>query len=352
MAINEVEKREIIRRTWNLQATGYVPYTIEIGKPHFATTPYYDDDAAEVLWHKAYHANRGEIVDFDMPNIKPNLGIGTLAAAFGCQLKINDEADPWTTTLIKRECRDKVYELTRPDPEKNPIFKKIRERISSLQERSDMPLRLVNVASPLVTASMIWDYTDFIMALIESPKEVHYLLDLITESTIDFVNVQLESIKNLHTMGHEVLPVPREVGLRISDDTAVLLSPKLYRDFGVQYNGRLAKEFGGIVVHSCGDCKHIIPSMLETPGLRGLDLTLPQNSDWSPLVAAAGTVALSLRHYFWDHEKPDVDPVEYSRKLVDAFGTTGIFIVTSTPGVEQAKKLGDELWSFLGSGEK
>jgi hypothetical protein len=349
MPIDQAAKQEIIRRTWNLEATGSVPYTIEIGQPHFATKEYFEDDGAELAWHANYHANRLGVVDFDMPNIKPNLGIGIIAAAFGCQLRVNDEADPWTKTLINRDCREKVYELSRPDPVSNPIFQRVRERINNLQEPGDMPLRLANVASPLVTASMIWDYTDFMMALLESPKEVHHLLEMITQTTIDYVNVQLETITDLHSMGHEVLCVPREVGLRISDDTAVLLSPKLYREFGVHYNGLLAEAFGGIVVHACGDSKHVIPGMLETPGLKGLDLTMPQNSDWTHLAAAVGQVVLSLRHYYWDHMIPDVDQVAYSQKLIDTFGTTGVFIVTSSPDAEQARNLGQQLWTLLGN---
>jgi hypothetical protein len=332
-----------------MKPSGVVPYTIEIGQPHFATKAFFDNDAAELEWHENYHRQRQGVIDFDMPNIKPNMGIGTIAAAFGCPLRVNNEADPWTDTLIDAKCREKVYALQPPDPASNPIFARVRERLTYLQQHSSMPLRVANVASPLVTASMIWDYTDFMMSLLTSPKEVHYLLDMITQATIDYVNLQLDTITNLHSMGHEVLCVPREVGLRVSDDTAALLSPDLYREFGVHYNGKLAEAFGGVVVHSCGDCSRIVPAMLETPGLKGLDLTMPQNSDWSALERAAGTVALSLRHYFWDHGERAVDPVDYTRKLIDAFGTTGVFIVTSTPDADQARELGKELWTTLGA---
>ena len=347
MLLDNQTKKDIIRRTWNLEPTGSVPYTIEIGEPHFATHPYFEDDAAELAWHEKYLDQRKGVIDYDMPNIKPNLGIGTIAAAFGCLLQVNNEADPWTTTLINAHCREKVYDLSPPDPTDNRVFKRVVERINYLQQHSTMPLRLVNVASPLVTASMIWDYTDFMIALMEKPKAVHHLMEMITQATIDYVNLQLALITDLYSMGHEVLRVPRNIGLRISDDTAALLSPQLYREFGVHYNSRLAKAFGGIVVHSCGDCRHIIPAMLETPGLRGLDLTMPQNSDWSPLMRAAGKVVLGLRHYYWDHDTPDVDAVAYTKKLVDAFGTTGIFIVTSTPDAARARKLGKQLWAML-----
>ncbi len=348
MSLTTAEKLEIIGKTWNRESTGVVPYTIEIGSPHFATTEYFDDDAAELAWHETYHDTRQGVIDFDMPNIKPNLGIGTIAAAFGCPLRVNDEADPWTETLINAQCREKVYDLQPPDPQSNPIFARVRERLNYLQHRGTMPLRLVNVASPLVTASMIWNYTDFMMSLLTSPKEVHHLMEMITQATIDYVNLQLDIITNLHSMGHEVLCVPREVGLRVSDDTAALLSPDLYREFGAYYNGKLAEAFGGVVVHSCGNCSRVVPAMLETPGLKGLDLTMPQNTDWSALEAAAGGVVLSLRHYFWDHEKKGVDPVKYTEKLTNSFGTTGVFIVTSVPDAVQARELGQKLWTLLG----
>ena len=153
MPLDRPTKQDIIRRTWNLETTGCVPYTIEIGQPHFATQAFFDNDAAELAWHANYHAQHQSVIDFDIPNIKPNLGIGTIAAAFGCQLQVNDEADPWTKSLINADCREKVYDLIPPDPDSNAMFKRVHERISYLQENSEMPLRLVNVASPLVTAS-------------------------------------------------------------------------------------------------------------------------------------------------------------------------------------------------------
>ena len=83
MSLTTSEKLQLIGDTWNFESTGVVPYTIEIGQPHFATNEFFEDDAAELAWHEAYHDQRHEVIDFDMPNIKPNLGIGTIAAAFG-----------------------------------------------------------------------------------------------------------------------------------------------------------------------------------------------------------------------------------------------------------------------------
>lgn len=350
MFLTDEEKRHVILQTWNLEHTTEVPFLIEVGRPHFATEDYYHDDEAELQWNEHYHQERAEVDDYGLPNIKPNLGISVMAAAFGCEFTVNNEADPWVTPLIHETTVADVYTLEKPDPETNPIYQKTFARIEFLQANSSLPLRLVNVPSPLVTASLIWDYTSFIEATILYPKEIHTLLEIVTEATIEFVQLQLQRIKNLYTMGHEMWYLPPEVGIRISDDTAALLSPKLYREFGIKYNAKIAEAFGGIVVHSCGDLRHVLPAMMEIPGLRGIDVTIPQNPKWEVIKeAAAGKIALNLRHFFWDHPEKGTDLGEYTRSLVDYFGRRGIFIQTSTPTLSKATGLGLQLHHLLSS---
>ena len=236
-----------------------------------------------------------------MPNIKPNHGINIIAAAFGCAVTVNDEADPWVKPLIRDENLDDVHTLKLPDPTTNPVYRRAWERVEYLQTHSALPLRLINVPSPLVTASLIWEYTSFIEATMLSPDEVHVLMDKITKATIAYVQEQFARIGNLHTVSHEMWYVPREVGVRVSDDTAAFMSPNLYREFGVKYNSMISRAFGGIVVHSCGDVQNVVAPMMEIEGLPGLDFTIPQ-TDWESVRdAAAGKTALYLRHYCWDH---------------------------------------------------
>ena len=348
MSISDAEKLDLIKRTWNLEETGTVPYVIEVGRPHHATAAFYNDDAAELAWHEEYHRRQAGIADFYIPSIKPNMGISNLAAAFGCPLKTVDDADPWVGHLVSNQDPGAARRIRKPQPGDNPIYARMIQRLAFLQERSPLPLRLVNVASPMVTASMIWNYTDLMMALFQYPGEVHALLEVITEATIDYVRLQLTHIKHLCTMGHEPEVLPPEIGLRVSDDTAALLSPGLYREFAARYNAKLSEAFGGVVVHSCGDCSRVVSAMLETPGLRGLELTMPQNINWDAIKPAVGRIALSLRHKFWDHGPEAPDPVGYTRKILDYFGRRGVFILTSTATFEEARSLGEKLRHLLG----
>jgi uroporphyrinogen-III decarboxylase len=292
---------------------------------------------------------REGLYDYGFQNIKPNQGINIVAAAFGCECTVNDEADPWVKCLIREENADDVYKLKVPDPENNPAFVQAWKHAEALQKLSSIPLRVLNVPSPLVTASLIWDYTSFIEATLIFPDEVHALLEKVTEATILYIREMFKRVKNIYSVSHEFPYLPRELGIRISDDTAALFSPALYREFGVKYNAMISKEFGGIVVHSCGDVHNVVEAMVETPGLRGLDFTIPQVPDWTKVRDyAAGKTVLCLRHFYWDHAvDAKVDLAEYSKKLVDYFGRKGIFIQTSVATREEALVLGEKLHEVL-----
>ncbi len=343
--LSDVEKKVRIEKNMQLELVPEVPFLIEVGGFHGALERYFNDDREELDWNIQFHKSREGVDDYGMPNIKPNLGIGIVAAAFGCAQTPNDEADPWIKARICEENVEDVHKPVLPDPVNNPVYKRAWERAASMKALSAMPLRMINVPSPLVTASLIWEYTNFIEALLVYPDEVHVLMDKVTKATIAYVEEQFRRIDNLHSVSHEMWYVPREAGVRISDDTAALLSPNLYREFGVKYNSEISRAFGGVVVHSCGDVQNVVASMMEIEGLAGLDFTIPQNPNWDAIRdAAAGKTALYLRHYYWDHGADvDVDLAEYSSRLLDFFGRDGLFIQTSTRTTEDARVLAREL---------
>ena len=347
--LKDEEKKARIEKNLRLEAVPEVPFLVEIGSFHGGFERYFLDDRAELDWNIDYHAEREGVDDYGMPNVKPNLGIGIVAAAFGCAQTPNEEADPWIKPLIREANAEDVHSLRLPDPANNPVYEKAWERIEFMQKASPLPLRAINVPSPLVTASLIWEYTSFIEALMVYPEEVHVLMEKITVATIAYVQEQFRRIDHLHSVSHEMWYVPRWAGVRVSDDTAALLSPNLYREFGVKYNSQIARAVGGIVVHSCGDVQNVVAPMMEIDGLKGLDFTIPQNPNWEAIRdCAAGKTALFLRHFYWDHGgDADVDLADYSKKLLDYFGRDGLFIQTSTRTAEEARALSGRLHSLL-----
>ena len=341
-------KKKLIEANWRMEELDEVPFVIEVGPMHMATNKFYNNPDEEIKWTENHERKREGVYDYGFPNIKPNQGINIVAGAFGCVCKVNDEADPWVECIIREENIDDVYKLEIPDPVNNPFFEQAWKHLEALQSKSTIPLRVVNVPSPLVTASLIWEYSSFMEATIVYPDEVHALLEKVTEATIGYIREMFKRIKNLYGVSHEFWYVPREAGIRISDDTAALFSPNLYREFGVKYNAMIAREFGGVVVHSCGDVANVVEPMMEIPLLRGLDFTIPQTRDWVKIRdAAAGKTVLCLRHFYWDHISGAEDLAKYSKNLIDFFGRRGVFIQTSTLTQEEAVTLGEKLHKTL-----
>jgi len=347
MKLTDNEKKKTISAAWLCKKNETIPYIVETGEFHAATKEYYENDNAELSWNETYHRMMKDVEDYNIPNIKINMGIGVIAAAFGCEYIPNDEADPWCKALITSTNVKDVFNLKKPDLNINPIYDKSFKRINYFESNSNLPLRLINVPSPLVTASLIWDYTSFIEGTLIHPSEVHNLLEKVTESTIEYVKKQISQIQNLYTMGHEPWYLSSDIGIRISDDTAAVMSPDTYREFGVRYNERISEEFGGIVIHSCGDITHVLPAMVETAGIRGIDLVMPQNNWQKVKEATEGKVSLCMRHYYWDHNKSNIDLLNYSKELIDFFGRTGSLILTSTPTYKESIDLSKKLSSLL-----
>jgi hypothetical protein len=150
-----------------------------------------------------------------------------------------------------------------------------------------IPIACTDTQSPIDTATLIWQTDSFFLACYDEPETVDRLLDMVTDLIIEFTRVQLDAIgDNAARPGHNAClsrPWRRSAGIGVSDDLATVVSPEIYERFARPYNERLARELGGIVVHSCGVWRPgIIRSVLETDSLLGVELALSREEDPTP----------------------------------------------------------------------
>ncbi len=339
--MNDDEKKAIIRAAWRRENRSEVPFFIEAGENLKATRSALSDPGFDLARQKSALEASLEVEDYSVPSFKPNIGIGVMAIAFGCPYVLDENADPWVKPLITDDGADALESLKAPDPLRSGLFPLALERIKLFSSQKSVSTRCVNIPSPLLTASLIWEYGSFLTGMMLSPDKVHRLLERVTAATIDFLKIEREKIDNLFAFTHESVYIPPDVAIRVSDDVAAVLSPELYREFGVQYNNLLSREFGGIVVHSCGDVGNALPAMMETEGLVGIDIVAPQNDLSLIKRIACGRTALCLRYFDWDFPfGSNVDLQAYSRYLVEYFGTNGTLLWTHTPTVGEARDLG------------
>jgi hypothetical protein len=324
------ERQTVLRAALDLQPNNPVPFLVEPFSMWYASEELLNDHALDLARQIARNEAQAEVNDYSLPHLKPGAGLGAIATAFGCGFRSDPVADPWVLPLVG-ENAESVYRLQLPDTISGGLIEPFLHKVAYFEANSNLPLCACNIPSPLTTASMIWDYSHFLQALLDHPREVHYLLDLITEYTILFLRANEHTIQNLWGLTHMNWYLPREAGLRVSDDVLAVISPRQYREFGVPYNNRLSDAFGGIVIHSCGNIVHNLQAILETRGLRGIEATLPHN-DIHKLAAFTGQTTFMLRYWLqdWDDQQaPDLE--QYTEEALSILGTRGIMLEMQVP---------------------
>lgn len=237
---------------------------------------------------------RGDLV----PALCPTLGVIAVPSAFGCEV-VWWENDFPAVRPLPGDAVSRVRGLRRPglgDGELGRILDHTRVFLERTGGR--MPIRLADLQGPLDNAALILGHTAFLEALLTAPREVHRLLELITELTIDFARAQRELVR---AAGAEFVPstfqpwLPDGRGLSVANDVAVMLSPELHDAFGRPYLERLAEAFGGVYVHSCGDWTHLFPSLEKVRGLRGLEFGASEADYRKVLAHFGGKTVLACR---------------------------------------------------------
>ena len=213
---------------------------------------------------------RGDLV----PALCPTLGVIAIPSAFGAEVVWWENDFPAVRPVAGLDPAG-LRRLKKPritDGELGRIFETTRAFLDRTEGR--MPIRLADIQGPLDNAALIMGHTSFLEALITSPREVHALLDMITDLMIEFAAAQRGLVR---AAGAEFVPsafqpwIADGAGISVANDVAVMLSAGLHDDFGVPYLDRLSDAFGGVYIHSCGDWTHLAPSLEKVRGLRGLE---------------------------------------------------------------------------------
>lgn len=208
--------------------------------------------------------------------LEPWHGVGVYAAAFGCPVLWYKHDAPQTKP--RYSSIDELSDLRYPDIGKCELMQKVLDTIRYLREQTgdSIPIALTDTQSPNDTASLILDTSEFFASSIAEPEMLEPLMDMVTRLIIEFSELQIEAIgrANLASPGHIM---PSDVSLRgisVSDDNMAVISPASYQNTSLPYNSRLSEHFGGIAIHTCGNYKHTLPLMMETPGLAMVDCAL------------------------------------------------------------------------------
>jgi uroporphyrinogen-III decarboxylase len=279
---------------------------------------YFDDPAVMTNFQeRTYYDQVKEIDDDFVPYLMPWFGTVVAASAFGCEIGWPAKQDPAANPrYYPVKTPEDIRKLEIPDPEKAGLMPKVLGFLGYMKSNSFLPVGITDFQGPLTTANQLMGYDKLIYLMHDHPTAMHELMEKVTEGLICWVKKQKEVIGEPldYCIADQQVFTGEHAGIWFSDDDAVLMSPKTYREFVVPYNSRILKEFGGGCIHYCGNATHHASNFLATEGLRALNIYNLYNipSVKKLQEALMGKVALFVC---------DFTPLEYQEYFKELFST-------------------------------
>jgi hypothetical protein len=230
----------------------------------------------------------------DLPcTIRANFGTVIIASLFGARIEQVEDNPPWARNF---ETRSQFLAALERDPldfaqglcprviEQYEFYRATLARFPELLEV--IKLVLPDLQGPMDTLELLRGselYVDFYA----EPKLAAEALDKMAAAQIGFAR-RLAPLLTDGPAGwthqHGFL-IRGPVLLR--NDSAIMLSPRMYREQIAPHDERVLCELGGGGVHSCGNINHHASEYLALPSAQCLDLGQPELNDLDRLYALA-----------------------------------------------------------------
>ena len=266
------------------------------------------------------------VEDDFIPYLTPYYGTGILASGFGCKVSFTQGRDPSITAPCVTSLEDAAH-LRLPDPQRDGLMPRVLETAAYMRAKGPYPVSLTDSQSPLDELILMCGHERLYLWMYDQPKVVHELMELVTEGFIQWVKAQ-KSVTGEpwnECYGEQGVWVPPGCGVWIADDEAVNLSPRLYAEFIAPHYSRIFKEFGGGVLHFCGEGAHHSQALLQIEGLRAINNGPMSKPDAFARLqkALSGEDAVSRIPLIYQELSP-VEPETYYRRLLANLSPRGV----------------------------
>jgi hypothetical protein len=267
-----------------------------------------------------------------VPHLQPYQGVTPLPSAFGCPVRFFDHTSPWVEPLIRAEDpAEKVYDLPRPKVTDGQLGTVLEYTDYFTAETGGRYPISTYLQGPMDMAYLVWESSGFMLAMYSNPQEVHHLMRLVTDLTIAFVKELRSRSPQFFSCHCPPLWIPEGQGVSISEDCSAVLSPKLWREFSLPYVNEISEEFGGVIIHSCGNFLHQFDNLAQVRNLRGLNFGASETPFAAVWERFGGKTAI-LPHIGLNKEFPFESHVEFIEHiLTTANHSRGLSILVTPP---------------------
>ena len=285
--------------------------------------------------HIAYH----HLVDDDLPyTIRANFGTGIIASLFGGKVEQIADNPPWVRHFDTVEAFRAAFVRDPLDfsqgwcprvVETLQFYNEVLSRYPKLQQ--SIKIVLPDLQGPIDTAEQLRGsafYTDFY----DDPDLVKEVLQKIAIAQVGFAHY-LQPY--LHEGCHEFTyqhGVMIRGSILIRDDSAIMISPKMYKTHVAPHDEFILQQMGGGGVHSCGRFQHNAREYFALPSVKCIDMGQPQLNDRDALYTSAQTRGTAL-------VRMQVDKEELTSGQVMQRFPTGVSLLCEAESLQDAQQI-------------
>ena len=263
--------RRLLRDFWNNRIrTVYSSYPCEFEYRQA-------EDINEMAYLAAHNIEVGaDMPGFNIPRLVADFGTVSTAAYWGGKTYTPEGGRKWIDPIISGI--SDLEGLAAEDPENQDVEKARRlwQDVSAIMGTSRLPCTTIDLQGPLNTLALMWEQQDFMISMYENPGKVHEALEKVTDHLIRVIKALKRKIPMIEAPLWPYIWLPGDIGIGVTEDYMPLLSPELYKEFGIPYVKRLSDEFGGLFIHCCGQFTQHIDSLAESSiNILGMEFVYP-----------------------------------------------------------------------------
>lgn len=272
-------------------------------------------DPERMLYNELVHAFDTSIVlnerlQDDLPfTVRANFGTVLIASMFGAPVEQLENNPPWIRHEAGAEISlDQVLDRDPLDfsqgwcPRALQTMEAYRAILASWPElRSSIGIVLPDLQGPMDNLELVRG-SGLFLELATEPDKVDAALKAVATAQIGFA-------RRLHDIVQDGPPgyahqhaVMIKGNILIRADSAIMVSPEMYRQRLAPHDERVLSELGGGGIHCCGCIRHLVEAFLELPSLRSLDLGQSELNDVDAIYQQARAREIPLIRVAVDEE--------------------------------------------------
>lgn len=323
-------KIELHRRFWRGEGPCLILIPTE-NAAQYDTAGYRERFDNPALMWEAELRRAAPVVDWPtdgIPAVRPNLGVVFIPSIAGQGYEIREGQMPWPGQPLPRE----AIRAARAIDTGAAALARHAERFYEIwraAESAGIAAYHPDTQGVFDIAHMLYG-KDIFLAFTDDPEWIEELMEISLDLYLR-VSRQLKGWlgeppgEMIHGHGTPQGIWFPHAGVRVSEDTATLLSPAMIRRWLMPYIERAAAPFGGGFVHFCGRHPALYEEFCEAPYLRAIDLGNSELYDprWLMERAAATGTVLYTRLAALDGE----DWRTYLRRLATLVRETGARVI-------------------------